>query len=120
MASVRPPPLADIAPGILVTLVGWIVLGAAFGRYLAQFSSAYVTTYSGLASAMIALVFLYWTARNLRLWRRIQPGDPPGAGEAEGFIGEQWRSILPRVALLRHEERSASATAVGLRPITTR
>jgi membrane protein len=54
--------LADIAPGILVTLVGWIVLGAAFGRYLAQFSNAYVTTYAGLASAMIALVFLYWTA----------------------------------------------------------
>jgi membrane protein len=54
--------LADIAPGILVTLVGWMVLGAAFGRYLAQFSSSYVTTYAGLASAMIALVFLYWTA----------------------------------------------------------
>ncbi len=54
--------MADIAPGILVTLVGWIVLGAAFGRYLAQFSNAYVTTYAGLASAMIALVFLYWTA----------------------------------------------------------
>ena len=54
--------LSEIAPGILVTLVGWIVLGAAFGRYLAQFSSTYVTTYAGLASAMIALVFLYWTA----------------------------------------------------------
>jgi membrane protein len=54
--------LADIAPGIIVTLAGWIVLGVAFGRYLAQFSSSYVTTYAGLASAMIALVFLYWTA----------------------------------------------------------
>jgi membrane protein len=54
--------LDEIAPGILVTLVGWIVLGVAFGRYLAQFSGAYVTTYAGLASAMIALVFLYWTA----------------------------------------------------------
>ena len=54
--------LADIAPGIIVTLVGWLVLGVAFGRYLAQFSSSYVTTYAGLASAMIALVFLYWTA----------------------------------------------------------
>jgi membrane protein len=54
--------LADIAPGIVVTLVGWLVLGVAFGRYLAQFSSSYVTTYAGLASAMIALVFLYWTA----------------------------------------------------------
>jgi membrane protein len=54
--------LADIAPGIVVTLIGWLVLGVAFGRYLAQFSSSYVTTYAGLASAMIALVFLYWTA----------------------------------------------------------
>jgi membrane protein len=54
--------LADIAPGIVVTLAGWIVLGVAFGRYLAQYSGNYVTTYAGLASAMIALVFLYWTA----------------------------------------------------------
>jgi membrane protein len=54
--------LADIAPGIVVTLIGWIVMGVAFGRYLAQFSANYVTTYAGLASAMIALVFLYWTA----------------------------------------------------------
>ena len=54
--------LAEIAPGIVVTLVLWIVTGVAFGRYLAEFSGAYVTTYAGLASAMIALVFLYWTA----------------------------------------------------------
>ena len=70
----------EIAPGIFVTLAGWIVLGVAFGRYLAQFSGAYVTTYAGLASAMIALVFLYWTRGNFRLWRRIQPGDPQGPG----------------------------------------
>jgi membrane protein len=54
--------LSEIAPGVAVTLVLWIVTGVAFGRYLAEFSSAYVTTYAGLASAMIALVFLYWTA----------------------------------------------------------
>ncbi len=33
-----------------------------FGRYLADFSYAYVTYYAGLASAMTALVFLYFTA----------------------------------------------------------
>ena len=54
--------LWDIAPGIIVTLAMWLITGVLFGRYLAQFSSAYVTTYAGLASAMIALVFLYWTA----------------------------------------------------------
>jgi membrane protein len=50
--------LADIVPGIIVTLVGWIVLGVAFGRYLAQCWANYVTTYAGLASAMIAPLFL--------------------------------------------------------------
>ncbi len=54
--------LTEIAPGIAVTLLLWLVTGNAFARYLAEFSSAYVTTYAGLASAMVALVFLYWTA----------------------------------------------------------
>jgi membrane protein len=40
----------------------WIVTGVAFGRYLAEYSFTYVNTYAGLASAMVALVFLYWTA----------------------------------------------------------
>ena len=33
-----------------------------FGRYLADFAYTYVTYYAGLASAMIALVFLYLIA----------------------------------------------------------
>jgi membrane protein len=53
---------ADIAPGVIVTLVLWLASGILFGRYLAEFASNYVTTYAGLASAMIALVFLYWIA----------------------------------------------------------
>jgi membrane protein len=52
----------DIAVGILVTLALWLAGGFLFGRYLASFASAYVTYYAGLASAMIALVFLYLTA----------------------------------------------------------
>jgi membrane protein len=54
--------LSEIAPGILVTLVLWIITGAVFGLYLAEFPGAYAATYAGLASAMAALVFLYWTA----------------------------------------------------------
>lgn len=53
---------AQIAPGILATLVLWLASGAVFGRYLAEFAYTYVTYYAGLASAMIALVFLYLTA----------------------------------------------------------
>jgi membrane protein len=50
---------ADIAPGIIATLVLWLIAGAAFGRYLAEYAFAYVSMYAGLASAMIALIFLY-------------------------------------------------------------
>ena len=54
--------LREIAPGVIATLVLWLAGGALFGRYLQDFAGAYVTTYAGLASAMIALVFLYVTA----------------------------------------------------------
>ncbi len=52
----------DILPGVLFTLVGWIIAGEVFGRYLGRFAYTYVTYYAGLASAMIALVFLYLTS----------------------------------------------------------
>jgi membrane protein len=52
----------EIAPGILATLLLWLIAGAVFGRYLAQFAVAYTSMYAGLASAMIALVFLYMCA----------------------------------------------------------
>jgi membrane protein len=54
--------LAEITPGIIVTLVLWLLCGFVFGRYLADFAYTYVTYYAGLASAMIALVFLYFTS----------------------------------------------------------
>ncbi|TMJ99737.1 MAG: YihY/virulence factor BrkB family protein [Alphaproteobacteria bacterium] len=54
--------VVDILPGIVATLALWLIAGIAFGRYLAEFAITYVSYYAGLASAMIALVFLYWTA----------------------------------------------------------
>jgi membrane protein len=53
---------AEILPGILVTLILWLAGGIVFGRYLAEFAYTYVSYYAGLASAMVALVFLYWSA----------------------------------------------------------
>jgi membrane protein len=50
---------AEIAPGIVATLLLWLISGAIFGRYLANYAFAYVSMYAGLASAMVALVFLY-------------------------------------------------------------
>ncbi len=48
----------DIVPGIIFTLIGWLVGSTIFAAYLDRFSS-YVNTYAGLASIMIAIVFLY-------------------------------------------------------------
>ncbi len=52
----------DVAPGILLTLILWLVAATVFGMYLAEFAGNYVTTYAGLASVMVALVFLYLSA----------------------------------------------------------
>ncbi|MGJ0509628.1 MAG: YihY/virulence factor BrkB family protein [Methylocystis sp.] len=54
--------LLMIAPGFVLTLVVSLAFGAGFGAYLARFASNYVSTYAGLASIMIALVFLYTLA----------------------------------------------------------
>jgi membrane protein len=54
--------LGKVWPGIAATLVLWLACGFAFGHYLADFAYTYVTYYAGLASAMIALVFLYYSA----------------------------------------------------------
>jgi membrane protein len=80
--------LVEVLPGIAVTLLLWLAAGVAFGRYLAEFSATYVTYYAGLASVMIALVFMYWSASifvfggaiNAAIFRpRSHPTPRPGA-----------------------------------------
>ena len=50
--------IRDILPGIVFTVVGWVAGSTIFATYLEQFST-YVSTYAGLASIMIAVIFLY-------------------------------------------------------------
>jgi membrane protein len=50
--------LLRIVPGIVFTLIAWLAGSTLFAFYLDRFSS-YVTTYAGLASIMVAIVFLY-------------------------------------------------------------
>jgi membrane protein len=52
----------QILPGIAFTMVASLVSGVVFGQYLARFANNYVTMYAGLASVVIALVFLYFIA----------------------------------------------------------
>jgi membrane protein len=49
----------DIAPGIALTFICCVAFGEVFGAYLSEFARNYVSTYAGLASAMVALVYLY-------------------------------------------------------------
>jgi membrane protein len=52
----------QILPGIIFTLAASLLSGMVFGQYLARFANNYVTMYAGLASVIIALVFLYFIA----------------------------------------------------------
>ncbi len=57
--------LRMIAPGVFVTMAAWLGFGAAFGAFLASSLQSYVATYAGLASIMIAVIFLNWLAAML-------------------------------------------------------
>jgi membrane protein len=52
----------QILPGIIFTFAASLLSGIVFGQYLARFANNYVTMYAGLASVIIALVFLYFIA----------------------------------------------------------
>ena len=49
----------QILPGIIFTMIASLISGVVFGQYLTRFATNYVTMYAGLASVIIALVFLY-------------------------------------------------------------
>ena len=56
------PRIVDLLPGVALTFVGSIAFGEAFGAYLSEYVRNYISMYAGLASVMIALVYLYWVA----------------------------------------------------------
>lgn len=47
----------DILPGIVVTMLVWFMASIAFAQYLTMFD--YISTYAGLASIMVVIIFLY-------------------------------------------------------------
>lgn len=79
-----------VLPGVAITMALWLAGGIAIGRYLDDFSDAYVTTYAGLATGMIALVFLYIAATmflfgaelNAAIQREIARSDEAQAPQA--------------------------------------
>jgi membrane protein len=81
---------AAILPGIVVTLALWLMVGELFGDYLSRFAYTYVSYYAGLASVMVALVFLYMVASifilggelNAAILRWREAPEPPKVTEA--------------------------------------
>lgn len=55
------PPWHELWPGIVATLVAWVVSGWIFALYLRVFAN-YTATYAGLAGTVIAIFFLYVVA----------------------------------------------------------
>ncbi len=51
--------LRAVLPGVCMTLALWLLGGFAFSWYLEFYPGAYASTYGGLATAMVALIFLY-------------------------------------------------------------
>jgi membrane protein len=55
------PPWRALWPGIVGTLVTWVIAGWVFAFYLREFAN-YTATYAGLAGVVIAIFFLYVVA----------------------------------------------------------
>ncbi|WP_457089263.1 YihY/virulence factor BrkB family protein [Microvirga sp. P5_D2] len=49
----------SVMPGVGMTLFLWLLGGFGFSWYLEYYPGAYASTYGGLATAMVALIFLY-------------------------------------------------------------
>jgi membrane protein len=55
------PPVRRLWPGIVSTLVLWLIAAWAFGLYLQRFAD-YAAYYAGLASVVTAIFFMYLVA----------------------------------------------------------
>ena len=57
----RRPSFRELWPGVLLTMMVWIVLSLIYSRWLADFST-FASTYSGLSGVFAAMFFLYLAA----------------------------------------------------------
>jgi membrane protein len=55
------PPAGRLWPGVVATLVLWLIAARIFAAYLGRFAN-YTATYAGLASVVTAIFFLYLIA----------------------------------------------------------
>ena len=95
--------ILSVLPGIGVTLILWFFAGLGFGYYLDRFSNAYASTYGGLATAMVFLVFLYWLAAMFLF-----------GGEINGTVIAARRTRLQAKMLARRAEMEGRRAGTGV------
>ncbi len=61
LAQGRRRPLGDVAPGVVSSLMSWLILSAAFSYYVENFAT-YSQLYGSIATAVVTLLWLYMSA----------------------------------------------------------
>ncbi len=97
----------EIAPGIALTFICGIAFGEVFGAYLSEFARNYVSTYAGLASVMVALVFLYSMAAIFVYGGELNAAIMRARKEPRG-LADSHRSVC--IGPLRHSRAMADTS----------
>ena len=93
--NVRPPKFRWISPGAAVGIITWIVASAAFGFYVANFSS-YDKTYGTLAGVIAFLLWLWLTNLALLFGAELDAELERGRELESGLPAERNLQLPPR------------------------
>jgi membrane protein len=93
--NIRPPKFRWISVGAFLAILVWIVLSAAFGAYVANFSS-YATTYGSLAGVIVFLLWLWITNLALLFGAELDSELERGRELQAGIPAEEVIQLEPR------------------------
>ncbi|MFI6423851.1 YihY/virulence factor BrkB family protein [Promicromonospora sp. NPDC050880] len=95
--NVRQPRIRWVSVGAVVAILGWLVASAAFGFYVATFSS-YDATYGSLAGVIVFLLWLWITNLALLLGAELDAELERGRELQGGFAAEEVLRLPPKDA----------------------
>jgi membrane protein len=92
--------IRDVLPGIVLTIVLWLVTATAFGYYVVFFAT-YASTYAGLGGIMAALVFLDINALVFILGAEINAAILARRARRRGEAERGTDAVLPGIEVAR-------------------
>jgi membrane protein len=93
--NVRQPKLRWVSPGAVLAIVTWALASAAFGLYVANFSS-YDKTYGALAGVIVFLLWLWLTNLALLFGAELDAELERGRELQSGIAAEETIQLPPR------------------------